>query len=95
MAFMLIANQFECSLTLLPCFQHPLWHHLLLHFKERDCLVEGPLNNLKISMTQFSKPRKAHNPDERFFNGQAHAIDAREMFARPPLASAGTCPDTL
>ncbi|KAF9147899.1 hypothetical protein BGX20_006518 [Mortierella sp. AD010] len=39
-------------------------------------------------MIQFSKPRKAYNPDERFFNGQAHAIDAREMFARPPLASA-------
>ncbi|KAG0018355.1 ATP-dependent helicase NAM7 [Entomortierella chlamydospora] len=68
--------------------KHPLWHHLLVHYKERECLVEGPLNNLKISMIQFSKPRKAYNPDERFFNGQAHAIDAREMFARPPLASA-------
>jgi len=60
-----------------------------VHYKEHDCLVEGPLNNLKISMIQFSKPRKAYNPDERFLNGQAHAIDAREMFARPPLASAG------
>lgn len=40
-------------------------------------------------MIQFSKPRKAYNPDERFLNGQAHAVDAREMFARPPLASAG------
>ncbi|OAQ26312.1 hypothetical protein K457DRAFT_1550959 [Linnemannia elongata AG-77] len=68
--------------------KHPLWHHLLVHYKEHDCLVEGPLNNLKISMIQFSKPRKAYNPDERFLNGQAHAVDAREMFARPPLASA-------
>lgn len=40
-------------------------------------------------MIQFSKPRKAYNPDEKFLNGQAHAIDAREMFARAPLASAG------
>ncbi|KAG0235529.1 ATP-dependent helicase NAM7 [Actinomortierella wolfii] len=68
--------------------RHPLWHHLLVHFKERDCLVEGPLNNLKISMIQFSKPRKAYNPEERFLNGQAHMVDAREHFARPPLASA-------
>ncbi|KAF9316594.1 ATP-dependent helicase NAM7 [Podila horticola] len=68
--------------------KHPLWHHLLVHYKEHDCLVEGPLNNLKISMIQFSKPRKAYNPDEKFLNGQAHAIDAREMFARAPLASA-------
>ncbi|KFH72745.1 hypothetical protein MVEG_03034 [Podila verticillata NRRL 6337] len=68
--------------------KHPLWHHLLVHYKEHDCLVEGPLNNLKISMIQFSKPRKAYNPDEKFLNGQAHAVDAREMFARAPLASA-------
>ncbi|KAF9428708.1 ATP-dependent helicase NAM7 [Podila epigama] len=68
--------------------KHPLWHHLLMHYKEHDCLVEGPLNNLKISMIQFSKPRKPYNPDEKFLNGQAHAVDAREMFARPPLASA-------
>lgn len=38
--------------------QHPLWHHLLTHYKERGCLVEGPLNNLQPSMIQFSKPRR-------------------------------------
>ncbi|KAF2470202.1 uncharacterized protein BDR25DRAFT_325879 [Lindgomyces ingoldianus] len=27
--------------------KHPLWHYLLLHFKERNCLVEGPLSNLQ------------------------------------------------
>lgn len=37
-----------------------LWNSLLTHFKERDCLVEGPLNNLKQSMVQFQKPRKMH-----------------------------------
>lgn len=38
--------------------QHPLWHYLLTHYKERNCLVEGPLSNLQPSMIQFSKPRQ-------------------------------------
>lgn len=29
-----------------------------MYFKENECLVEGPLNNLKQSMVQFQKPRK-------------------------------------
>mmetsp|Transcript_18544 Transcript_18544/g.43511 ORF Transcript_18544/g.43511 Transcript_18544/m.43511 type:complete len:1145 (-) Transcript_18544:185-3619(-) len=35
-----------------------LWNHLLVHFKENECLVEGPLNNLKQSMMQFQRPAK-------------------------------------
>ncbi|KAI0693336.1 AAA domain-containing protein [Cytidiella melzeri] len=38
--------------------KHPLWHYLLTHYKEKNCLVEGPLNNLQSSMIQFSKPRR-------------------------------------
>lgn len=38
--------------------KHPLWHYLLTHYKERNCLVEGPLSNLQPSMIQFSKPRQ-------------------------------------
>ncbi|KAG5649646.1 hypothetical protein H0H81_002716 [Sphagnurus paluster] len=38
--------------------KHPLWHYLLTHYKEKSCLVEGPLNNLQASMIQFSKPRR-------------------------------------
>ena len=41
-----------------PDAQHPLWHYLLTHYKEKNCLVEGPLNNLQSSMIQFSKPRR-------------------------------------
>ncbi|KAH7026181.1 RNA helicase-domain-containing protein [Microdochium trichocladiopsis] len=37
--------------------KHDLWHHLLVHFKERKCLVEGPLNNLQTSLLQFSRPK--------------------------------------
>lgn len=47
--------------------KHALWHHLLTHYKEKACLVEGPLNNLQPSMIQFSKPRRPMNrPDARF-----------------------------
>jgi len=35
-----------------------LWNSLLVHYKEAEVLVEGPLNNLKQSMVQFQKPRK-------------------------------------
>lgn len=50
--------------------KHPLWHYLLTHYKEKNCLVEGPLNNLQTSMIQFSKPKKslqkAMEPFRRF-----------------------------
>ncbi|PWN35913.1 uncharacterized protein FA14DRAFT_164568 [Meira miltonrushii] len=38
--------------------KHPLWHYLLVHYKEKGCLVEGALANLQPSMIQFSKPRR-------------------------------------
>lgn len=38
--------------------KHPLWHYLLVHYKEKNCLVEGALSNLQPSMIQFSKPRR-------------------------------------
>ena len=48
-----------------------LWNHLLNYYKEQHVLVEGPLNNLKESMIQFSKPKKlvnAYNPVSNFIN---------------------------
>eukprot|EP01117_Protostelium_nocturnum_P011108 TRINITY_DN4034_c0_g1_i1.p1 TRINITY_DN4034_c0_g1~~TRINITY_DN4034_c0_g1_i1.p1 ORF type:complete len:688 (+),score=99.58 TRINITY_DN4034_c0_g1_i1:157-2220(+) len=45
--------------------KQPLWNNLLVHFKENESLVEGPLNNLKQSMVQFSKPKKYH-PEKPF-----------------------------
>jgi regulator of nonsense transcripts 1 len=38
-----------------------LWHHLLVNFKENECLVEGPLNNLKSSPINFPKPKPLTN----------------------------------
>src|SRR4051794_15144576 len=39
-------------------------------------LVEGPLNNLKTSMIQFSRPKKSYNAQDRL--GFGHQMDARE-----------------
>ncbi|XP_038597724.1 regulator of nonsense transcripts 1-like, partial [Tachyglossus aculeatus] len=56
-----------------------LWNHLLNYYKEQKVLVEGPLNNLRESLMQFSKPRKlvnAINPGARFMTTTMY--DARE-----------------
>ncbi|KAI8530189.1 hypothetical protein RHMOL_Rhmol11G0036500 [Rhododendron molle] len=53
--------------------KQPLWNGLLTHYKEHECLVEGPLNNLKQSMVQFQKPKKIYN-DRRIFFGGGHGI---------------------
>ena len=37
------------------------WNHLIHHYQENHCLVEGPLTNLKESLVQLSKPRKLVN----------------------------------
>lgn len=38
--------------------KQPLWNALLMHFKEHELLVEGPLTNLKPSMLQLSQPKR-------------------------------------
>lgn len=37
--------------------RNPLWYSLLTHFQERDCIVEGPLNNLQTSMISLPRPK--------------------------------------
>lgn len=56
--------------------KHPLWHHLLLHFKERNCLVEGPLSNLQISLLQFSRPKQTYRGPQRYQMGYQNASNA-------------------
>jgi regulator of nonsense transcripts 1 len=46
--------------------KHPLWHWLLLHFKERNTLVEGPLSNLQVSLLQFSRPKTTYRGPQRY-----------------------------
>ncbi|EEH39397.2 ATP-dependent helicase NAM7 [Paracoccidioides lutzii Pb01] len=53
--------------------KHPLWNYLLLHFKEKNCLVEGPLSNLQVSLVQFSRPKQAYRGPQRFQVAYNHA----------------------
>ncbi|PGH13544.1 hypothetical protein AJ80_06294 [Polytolypa hystricis UAMH7299] len=53
--------------------KHPLWNELLVHFKNQDCLVEGPLSNLQVSMIQFSRPKQAYRGPQRFQMSYNHA----------------------
>lgn len=57
--------------------KHELWHHLLVHFKDRKCLVEGPLTNLQTSLLQFSRPkmpyRQKANQQNHFAPAGGHA----------------------
>ncbi|KAL5990593.1 Regulator of nonsense transcripts 1-like protein [Asimina triloba] len=59
--------------------KQPLWNSLLTHYKEHECLVEGPLNNLKQSMVQFQKPKKIYN-DRRLFLGGGPGIVPNENY---------------
>lgn len=40
-----------------------LWNHLLIHFREKGCLVEGSLDNLQLCTVQLTKiiPKKLRN----------------------------------
>jgi regulator of nonsense transcripts 1 len=42
--------------------KQPIWNALIHHFKEYDCLVEGPLNSLKPSMVQLPRLRRFFDP---------------------------------
>jgi len=52
--------------------KHPLWYQFLNHYKERNVLVEGPLNNLKTSMIQFTRPKRLKNGKYQYFNGSGN-----------------------
>ena len=46
--------------------KHDLWYHLLAHFKDKKCLVEGPLSNLQTSLHQFNRPKHSYRPPRSF-----------------------------
>ncbi|KAJ6933050.1 regulator of nonsense transcripts 1 [Populus alba x Populus x berolinensis] len=54
--------------------------------QEHECLVEGPLNNLKQSMVQFQKPKKIYN-DRRLFLGGGPGIVPNDSFGSVASAS--------
>jgi regulator of nonsense transcripts 1 len=58
-----------------------LWHQLLTHYRDRDLVVEGPLNNLQPSLMQLPKPRSMNrnrnNSRGGRRNGPLPPIDSR------------------
>ncbi|KAG4131202.1 hypothetical protein ERO13_D09G192400v2 [Gossypium hirsutum] len=66
--------------------KQPLWNGLLTHYKEHECLIEGPLNNLKQSMVQFQKPKKVYN-DRRVFFSRGPGIVPSDNFASAASSS--------
>lgn len=43
-----------------------LWNHLLIHFREKGCLVEGPLDNLQLCTVQLTRARPTKTNQSRF-----------------------------
>lgn len=69
--------------------KQPLWNNLLVHFKERDVLVEGPLSALKRSMLQFARPRKL-TVDSRMAGHQRRKMGKQNCGASvPTMAETG------
>ncbi|CAK7204547.1 ATP-dependent RNA helicase [Sporothrix eucalyptigena] len=56
--------------------KHDLWYHLLVHFKEHKCLVEGPLSNLQPSLHQFSRPKHSYRPPRAFGHGIGNEVSS-------------------
>ncbi|KAJ3297740.1 ATP-dependent helicase NAM7 [Borealophlyctis nickersoniae] len=64
--------------------KNALWYQLLMHYKEKNCLVEGPLNNLKHSVLQFTKPKRWTNSKK----ADRFPVDAGQFFGRAPYSEA-------
>lgn len=82
--------------------KQPLWNNLLVHFKDRQVVVDGPLSNLKPCHIQFSKPRPLANRMNynRYINpalmdvlmhGGGHAVNAvpQDSVIHDPLGFVG------
>ncbi|CAN6632681.1 ATP-dependent helicase Nam7p [Trichomonascus vanleenenianus] len=74
--------------------KNALWSHLLHHFREKGCLVEGSLNKLQRSMIQLSKPRVPRRPRENEndtrppsdrFNGSQRYLNENRPFDQSTL----------
>jgi regulator of nonsense transcripts 1 len=60
--------------------KHPLWYSLLSNYKDQGCLVEGPLNNLKISMIQFQRPGKKSEKKRESISAPSRQNDGNYYF---------------
>ncbi|CCE62545.1 hypothetical protein TPHA_0C03950 [Tetrapisispora phaffii CBS 4417] len=53
--------------------RNSLWNHLLIHFREKGCLVEGSLDNLQLCTVELTRSyQKKRNPNKFDFNMAAN-----------------------
>ena len=68
--------------------KQPLWNNFLVHFKEQEVLVEGPLSGLKKSMVQFARPRKFVPENRRVGGAAVHDV----VYGQPGLGDGTPLP---
>ncbi|CAM9439699.1 unnamed protein product, partial [Pylaiella littoralis] len=47
--------------------KNPLWNALVNFYKDHDCLVEGPLDNMQVSLMSFPPPLNRRNDQRRLY----------------------------
>jgi len=60
--------------------RNPLWYALLTHFQERDCIVEGPLNNLQVSMINLPRPKISSTDKRLTFTALGGVAPQQQMY---------------
>lgn len=66
-----------------------LWNHLLVHFREKGCLVEGPLDNLQLSSVQLNNPVQNRFKNRQLRNNNADGNAASAASAAASAESSG------
>lgn len=63
-----------------------LWNYLLIHFRERGCLVDGPLDNLQMSMVPLGNPseKKMRQENGLGFRNHPGEFDTQSMLSYVP-----------
>lgn len=69
-----------------------LWLHLLTHFREKGCLVEGVINQLRPSAIQLSKPRQLRKKAQPSSNIPMQGAGGPMMPGMAPMNMAGGIP---
>lgn len=64
--------------------RNSLWNHLLIHFREKGCLVEGSLDNLQLCTVQLTRSRNGRNNKQNSNRFQFNqGLDTTDMPSNP------------
>lgn len=65
--------------------KNKLWNNLLVHYRERGCLVEGPLDNLKFSLVPLGQTAAPKQSLSHFASGtKQRDFDTNSMISHVP-----------